>query len=73
MKYKKINELNDLEELYKEKIKVLEKLHKASESMAFLAERYWFIKRSSNQKFDYLAQIDKRIGELEKNRFKRNI
>lgn len=73
MKIKKVDDLLTLEEVYKEKIKVLEKLHKASDSLTFLAERYWQVKRSSGKYFDYLAQLDKRIGEIEKYHFKRGV
>ena len=73
MKIKKVEEFLTFEEVYKEKIKVLEKLHKASDSMNFLAKRYWQVKCSSNKYLEYLAQLDKRIGEIEKYYFKRGI
>ena len=71
MKTKNINDLYDLEELFREKVKVLEKVHKACNSMSYHAEKYFYIKRSVRNYMDYIAQLDKRIGEEEKIRFRR--
>ena len=68
MKCKDINKMFILEDVYREKIKVLEKMRKTSEGLEFLAERMNQMERSYKDRLIYLSRLDYRIAELHKER-----
>ena len=68
MKCKDVNKMFILEDVYREKIKVLEKMRKTYEGLEFLAERMNQMERSYKDRLIYLSKLDHRIAELHKER-----
>lgn len=71
MKRKNIENMLVIEDVYLEKIKTLNKLQKTCQGLEFLASRMNQMEKSYDERLRYLADLDKRIEEL--NRLRRNV
>lgn len=68
MKIKDVSKTLNLEDVYEEKIKTLEKMRKASIDLHLLSERMSHMERSYDEHMRYLSQLDKRIQEIRNGR-----
>lgn len=71
MKRKNIENMLVLEDVYQEKIKTLIKMQKTCQGLEFLSSRMNQMEKSYDERLRYLADLDKRIEEL--NRLRRNV